>query len=219
MEALSSGPNFAYAGRSSLIGMIMEKPHAPSTEKNREPILAVLREHFAECREVLEIGSGTGQHAIFFATAMPHLMWQTSDCPENLPGIAAWLAEAALPNTPPPFELDVVGDWPERRYDAIFSANTLHIMPWEAVVRLFARLPEVLAADARVAIYGPFNYGDNFTSDGNAAFDRWLKDKAPHQGIRDFEKVNALAAQAGLTLIEDRAMPSNNRCLHWRAKG
>ena len=197
----------------------MEKPHAPSTEKNREPILAVLREHFAERREVLEIGSGTGQHAIFVAAAMPHLMWQTSDCAENLPGIAAWLAEAALPNTPPSFELDVVSDWPERRYDAIFSANTLHIMPWEAVVRLFARLPEVLAANARVAIYGPFNYGGSFTSDSNAAFDRWLKEKAPHQGIRDFEKVNELAAQAGLTLTEDRAMPSNNRCLLWQARG
>jgi len=199
--------------------MIMEKPHAPSTEKNREPILAVLREHFAGCREVLEIGSGTGQHAIFFAAAMPHLLWQTSDCPENLPGIAAWLAEAALPNTPAPFALDVFGDWPERRYDAIFSANTLHIMPWEAVERLFARLPEVLADNAKVAIYGPFNYGGRFTSDSNAAFDRSLKEKAPHQGIRDFEKVNELAAQAGLTLIEDRAMPSNNRCLLWQARG
>jgi len=198
---------------------VMEKPHAPSTEKNREPILAVLREHFAERREVLEIGSGTGQHAIFFAAAMPHLLWQTSDCPESLPGIAAWLAEAALPNTPPPFALDVVGDWPKRRYDAIFSANTLHIMPWEAVERLFARLPEVLADNAKVAIYGPFNYGGCFTSDRKAAFDRSLKEKAPHQGIRDFEKVNALAVQAGLTLIEDRAMPSNNRCLHWQAKG
>jgi len=150
---------------------------------------------------------------------MPHLLWQTSDCPESLPGIAAWLAEAAMPNTPPPFALDVVGDWPKRRYDAIFSANTLHIMPWEAVERLFARLPEVLADNAKVAIYGPFNYGGCFTSDSNAAFDRSLKEKAPHQGIRDFEKVNALAVQAGLTLIEDRAMPSNNRCLHWQAKG
>jgi len=218
-RALSGGANFAYAGRSSFTCTIMEKPHTPSTEKNREPILAVLREHFAGCREVLEIGSGTGQHAIFFAAAMPHLLWQTSDCPENLPGIAAWLAEAALPNTPAPFALDVFGDWPERRYDAIFSANTLHIMPWEAVERLFARLPEVLADNAKVAIYGPFNYGGRFTSDSNAAFDRSLKEKAPHQGIRDFEKVNELAAQAGLTLIEDRAMPSNNRCLLWQARG
>ena len=197
---------------------IMEKPHAPSTEKNREPILAVLREHFADRREVLEIGSGTGQHAIFFAAAMRHLNWQTSDCPDNLPGIAAWLAEAALPNTPPPFVFDVLAIWPERRYDAIFSANTLHIMPWAAVERLFAGLPDLLSAGAKVAIYGPFNYGGRYTSDSNAAFDRSLKEKAPHQGIRDFEKVDELAARAGLTLIEDRAMPSNNRCLLWQAR-
>jgi len=197
---------------------IMEKPHAPSTEKNREPILAVLREHFADRGEVLEIGSGTGQHAIFFAADMPHLHWQTSDCPDNLPGIAAWLAEAALANTPPPLEFDVFAAWPKRRYDAIFSANTLHIMPWAAVERLFAGLPKVLAIDAKLAIYGPFNYGGRYTSDSNAAFDRSLKEKAPHQGIRDFEKVDELAAQAGLTLIEDRAMPSNNRCLLWQAR-
>lgn len=198
---------------------VVEKPHAPSTEKNREPILAVLREFFDDRRELLEIGSGTGQHAIHFAAALPHLNWQTSDCPENLPGIAAWLAEAALPNTPPPFVFDVLAIWPERRYDAIFSANTLHIMPWEAVERLFARLPALLADDARLAIYGPFNFGGKFTSESNAAFDRWLKEKAPHRGIRDFERVNELAEQAGLTLIEDRAMPSNNRCLLWQARG
>ena len=218
MAALSEGPVFAYAARVAATGTIMEKPRAPSTEKNREPILAVLRAYFADRREVLEIGSGTGQHAIHFAAEMHHLTWQTSDCPDNLPGIAAWLAEAALANTPAPFVLDVVGDWPKRRYDAIFSANTLHIMPWEAVERLFARLPDVLAPDAKLAIYGPFNYGGNFTSDSNAAFDRWLKEKAPHQGIRDFERVDELAAQAGLTLIEDRAMPSNNRCLLWQTR-
>ena len=198
---------------------IMEKPHAPSTEKNREVILAVLRDYFDDRREVLEIGSGTGQHAIHFAAAMPHLHWQTSDCPGNLPGIAAWLAEAALPNTPSPFQLDVLGDWPKRRYDAVFSTNTLHIMPWVAAEHLFARLPDVLAVGAKSAIYGPFNYGGRFTSDSNAAFDLGLKEKAPHQGIRDFERVNELAAQAGLALIEDRAMPSNNRCLLWRARG
>jgi cyclopropane fatty-acyl-phospholipid synthase-like methyltransferase len=198
---------------------IMEKPHAPSTEKNREVILAVLREHFHDRREVLEIGSGTGQHAIHFAGAMPHLHWQTSDCLENLPGIAAWLAAAALQNTPPPLAFDVLGEWPERRYDAVFSANTLHIMPWAAVECLFARLPEVLHPGAKVTIYGPFNYGGRFTSDSNAAFDRWLKEKAPHQGIRNFEQVDELAAQAGLTLIEDRAMPSNNRCLVWQVRG
>jgi len=194
----------------------VEKPNAPSCERNREPILDVLNDHFADRRAVLEIGSGTGQHAIFFAAAMPHLTWQTSDRPENLPGIAAWLAEAALPNTPAPLAFDVVDVWPEQRFDAIFSANTLHIMPWDAVESLFRGLPGLLAEGAKVAIYGPFNYGGRFTSESNAAFDLWLKGKAAHQGIRDFESVNALAERAGLHLIEDRAMPSNNRCLVWQ---
>jgi len=197
----------------------MEKPDAPSCAKNREPILGVLRDHFADCRAVLEIGSGTGQHAIFFAGQLPHLTWQTSDCPENLPGIAAWLADAALTNTPAPLVFNVLEAWPERRVDAVFSANTLHIMPWPAVERLFARLPEILTGQAKLAIYGPFNYGGRFTSESNAAFDAWLKEKAAHQGIRDFEAVDALAGQAGLRLLEDRAMPSNNRCLVWQRTG
>lgn len=193
----------------------MEKPDAPSCARNREPILAVLREHFADRRELLEIGSGTGQHAVFFAAALPRLIWQTSERRENLAGIQAWLDEAALPNTPPPLELDVLGAWPQRRFDAVFSANTLHIMSWQEVERLFACLPAVLAEDARLAIYGPFNYGGEFTSESNAAFDAWLKAKAAHQGIRDFAAVDALAGAAGLRLVEDRPMPSNNRCLVW----
>jgi cyclopropane fatty-acyl-phospholipid synthase-like methyltransferase len=196
----------------------MEKPNAPSCEKNREVILDVLREHFADRRQVLEIGSGTGQHAIFFAERLPHLTWQTSDRAENLPGISAWLKEAALPNTPAPLLLDVQETWPKQHHDAVFSANTLHIMSCSAVESLFASLPGVMAANAKLIIYGPFNYGGQFTSDSNAAFDRWLKEKAPHQGIRDCEQVQALAQAAGLVLIEDRAMPSNNRCLVWQRK-
>lgn len=192
------------------------KPDAPACARNREPILEVLRDHFHDRRSVLEIGSGTGQHAIFFAESLPHLIWQTSDRPENLPGIAAWLAEAALPNTPAPLALDVLANWPAARFEAVFSANTLHIMPWPAVERLFARLPEVLAEQAKVAIYGPFNYGGRYTSESNAAFDASLKEMAAHQGIRDFEAVDALAAKAGFLLLEDRAMPSNNRCLVWQ---
>ena len=193
----------------------MDKPHAPACERNREPILEVLHDHFHDRRAVLEIGSGTGQHAIFFASRLPHLIWQTSDRAENLPGIQAWLDEAGLANTPPPLDLDVMGAWPARCYDALFSANTLHILPWAAVERLFAGLPDVLASDARVAIYGPFNYGGRFTSASKAAFDLRLKEDAPHRGIRDFEEVNRLAGLAGLELVEDRAMPSNNRCLVW----
>lgn len=193
----------------------MEKPDAPSCLRNREPILGVLRDHFTDRRNVLEIGSGTGQHAIYFAAALRHLNWQTSEQRENLPGIRAWLDEVALPNTPPPLELNVMGSWPTQRFDAVFSANTLHIMSWPEVERIFECLPGVMTAGARLVVYGPFNYGGRFTSESNAAFDAWLKQSGTHQGIRDFEAVDALAGKAGLKLIEDRAMPSNNRCLVW----
>jgi cyclopropane fatty-acyl-phospholipid synthase-like methyltransferase len=193
-----------------------DKPYAPACDRNRDPILAVLRDQFADRRQVLEIGSGTGQHAVYFAQALPHLQWQPSDRAENLPGIRLWREEARLPNLLPPLELDVrQPQWPAQRYDAVFSANTLHIMSWAEVELLFARLPELLAADAKLAIYGPFNYGGRFTSDSNAAFDASLKQQAPHRGIRDFEAVDALARGIGLRLLEDRAMPANNRCLVW----
>ncbi len=192
-----------------------EKPHSPSCDRNREPILAVLQDHFMDRARVLEIGSGTGQHAVYFARALPHLVWQASDRRENLAGIRMWLDEAGLPNTPPLMELDVNGTWPRGHFDAVFSANTLHIMGWPEVERLFAGLAQVLAADAKLAVYGPFNYGGQFTSESNAKFDLWLKARGAHQGIRDFEAVNALAEGIGLRLEEDRAMPANNRCLVW----
>ncbi|MCC6658439.1 MAG: DUF938 domain-containing protein [Rhodocyclaceae bacterium] len=194
----------------------MDNPDAPSCARNREPILAVLRAHFADRRAVLEIGSGTGQHAVFFAAALPQLEWQASDRAENLPGIRAWLDEASLPNTPPPLEFDVKGAWPGRRYDAVFGANILHILSWAEDERLFAGLPGIMTEDAKLVVYGAFNYGGTFTSESNAAFDAWLKARGPHQGIRDFEAVDALARAAGLRLVEDRAMPSHNRCLVWQ---
>lgn len=194
----------------------MEKPDAPSCERNREPILAVLRDHFADRRAVLEIGSGTGQHAVFFAAALPHLRWQAADRTANLAGIRAWLDEAALPNTPAPIAFDVSAAWPQQRFDAVFSANILHIMSWSEVGRFFAGLPDILTDDARLVIYGPFNYGGQYTSESNAVFNAWLKSQGAHQGLRDFEAVDALARQAGLVLLEDRAMPSNNRCLVWQ---
>ena len=194
----------------------MDKPHAPSCERNREPILEVLRRHYADRRRVLEIGSGTGQHAVHFAAALDWLDWQCSDRAENLPGIRAWLDEAALPNTPAPLELDVAGPWPHGPFDAVFSANTLHIMAWPEVERLFAQLPAVATDDARLAIYGPFNYGGHCTSDSNAAFDQGLKARGAHMGIRDAEAVDALAAAAGFALVDDVAMPANNRCRIWQ---
>ena len=197
----------------------MDKPYAPACERNREPILAVLREHFADRTEVLEIGSGTGQHAVHFGAALPHLSWQCSDRASALAGIGMWLAESGLSNTPPPLEFDVGERWPDRRYDAIFSANTLHIMSWPEVERMFERLPGVMAEDCVVVIYGPFNIAGRATSDSNAAFDSMLKAQSPHRGLRDLDAVDTLARRAGLELRDDRAMPANNRCLVWQTAG
>lgn len=195
------------------------KPYAPACERNREPILAVLRDHFGAARSVLEVGSGTGQHAVHFAAALPHLTWQCSERAEHLAGIRLWLDDAALGNTPPPLVLDVNGVWPAARFDAVFTANTLHIMAWQEVEAFFSALPAILTDRALLVVYGPFNYGGRFTSDSNAQFDLWLKARGAHQGIRDFEAVDALARGCGLQLVEDRAMPSNNRALVWRAGG
>jgi len=197
--------------------MPIDKPFAPACERNRDPILDVLRAQFADRSRVLEIGSGTGQHAVHFAAALPHLTWQCSDRADYLPGIRAWLGDAQLPNTPEPLELDVArGAWPTARFDAVFSANTLHIMGWDDVQAMFAGLDAVLAEDATVVIYGPFNVGGRFTSDSNAAFDADLKARAPHMGLRDVEAVDALARSIGLRRVDDIAMPANNRCLVWR---
>lgn len=194
----------------------MDKPSAPSCERNRDPILEVLRSHFADRRQVLEIGSGTGQHAVYFASAMPHLQWQCTDRAEYLPGIRQWLDEAALPNTPAPFVLDVSGPWPVGGHDAVFSANTLHIMSWAEVERLFHQLGRVTTDDAKLAIYGPFNYDGRYTSESNAAFDDWLQARGEHMRIRDAEAVDALAEAAGFELIDDVAMPANNRLRTWQ---
>ncbi len=194
----------------------MNKPHSAACERNRDPILAVLRDYFADARRVLEIGSGTGQHAAYFARHLPQLIWQASDRAENLPGIRAWLDEAALPNTPPPLPLDVTGAWPEDIFDAVFSANTLHIMAWLEIEQLFARLPRVTGIDAMLVIYGPFNANGRHSSESNAVFDRSLRARAPHMGLRDAEAVDALATRAGFVLIDDIAMPANNQCRVWR---
>lgn len=196
--------------------MIAHKPFSPACERNREPILAVLREHFADRHQVLEIGSGSGQHAVYFAAAMPWLAWQCSDVAENLPGIRMWLDEAALPNTPAPLELDVRGPWPALSVDAVFSANSLHIMGWSEVEALFAGLGTALADAATLVVYGPFNYGGHYTSASNRVFDGWLQARDPRSAIRDFEAVDALARTIGLQLVADVAMPANNRCLVWR---
>lgn len=201
-----------------------EKPSAPSVERNREPIAAGLQRWMGERRRVLEIGSGTGEHALYFAARWPHLQWQPSDHVDHLAGIEAWRAHARLHNLLPALALQAElpphpplplppGTAP---FDAVFSANTLHIMGWPNVQALFAGLPAVTVAGALLAVYGPFNYNGGYTSDSNAQFDAWLKARDPRSGIRDVEAVQALAAEAGFQLQEDLPMPANNRLLVWR---
>lgn len=195
------------------------KPFSESCEKNKEPILAVLKEIFAERKHVLEIASGTGQHAVHFGRALPYLTWQPSELQQNLVGVQAWLDEARLPNVLPPLEIDVNdARWPVTSVDAIFNANTVHIISWPEVERLFAHIAEVIEPGGYVCFYGPYNYEGKFTSESNERFDAWLKSRDPNSGVRDFEAVNALAASHGLQLLRDIAMPSNNRMLVWRAQ-
>ena len=193
------------------------KPYSEACERNQGPILVVLRGAFADARHVLEIGSGTGQHAVYFARHLPHLAWQTSDAPEHHDGIRAWIADAALTNVRQPVALDVRdARWPAPSTDAVYSANTLHIMDWDAVQAMFRGLARVLNAGGVLVIYGPFNYAGQFTSQSNARFDVSLRSRGVGSGLRDFEAVNALALGSGLTLEQDVAMPANNRTLVWR---
>jgi hypothetical protein len=194
-----------------------EKPFSPACERNRDPILLVLSECFAHTRRVIEIGSGTGQHAAYIAAALPHLIWQCSERADRLPGIRQWLDEAGLSNTPQPIALDVGSpDWPRPPFDAAFTANTLHIMSWPEVEAMFAGLDQTLTADARLVIYGPFRRGGLPTSESNKEFDAKLRAEASHMGIRDLEEVNALAVGIGLHQMTVIEMPANNLCVLWQ---
>lgn len=195
----------------------MTKRFSAACERNREPILAVLRDVFADCRHVLEIGSGTGQHAVFFGRQLPHLTWQASDLPDNHASIRAWQHEAQLPNVLPPLTLDAnSADWPHGPFDAVFSANTCHIMAWHEVEAMFGGIGRVLQTGGVLCIYGPFNYDGAFTSAGNAQFDASLRAHAPHMGIRDIDSINRLAVTRKLVPQADCSMPANNRLLVWR---
>lgn len=191
------------------------KPFSQSCENNKTPILEVIRQVYTQPMTVWEIGSGTGQHACYFASQLPHLIWQPTDVEENLPGINLWRAEVQLANLNQPVALDVNESvWPcDDGIDAVFTANTLHIMAWESVQLLFERLHNYLKPLALVCIYGPFNYHGSYTSDSNARFDQWLKERNPLSGIRGFEAVIALAESQGLRLLNDHTMPANNRLL------
>jgi len=194
--------------------MIVHKPFSQACENNKAPILAVLQDVFRNPVTVWEIGSGTGQHACHFARQMPKLQWQATDRAENIAGIRTWMDEAALPNLKSPLILDINDEtWPCQSIEALFTANTLHIMSSREVEVLFDRLSTYLADDALVCIYGPFNYEGQYTSDSNARFDEWLKQRSSNSCIKHFENIVALAERIGLILQADHAMPANNRLL------
>lgn len=188
------------------------KQFSEACERNREPILSFLKTALAGKTRVLEIGSGTGQHAVYFARHLPHLVWQTSDLKSNHASILAWQEEAGLDNVLPPLELNVDGMWPSQTFDAVFTANTCHIMAWPEVEAMFAGVSRILAPGGAFILYGPFNYGGEFTSPSNQRFDEYLKDQASHMGIRDIAAIQKLA-EGSMILSEDHEMPANNRLL------
>jgi len=189
-------------------------------ERNKEPLLAVLREELAGCEQLLEIGSGSGQHAVHFAAHLPRLTWQASELPENLAPLAERIRAAQLPNLRAPLALDVrVRPWRMAAADAVFSANTLHIIAWQAVQQFFDGVGALLAAPGVLCVYGPFRFRGRHTSDSNAAFDAYLRERDPLSGLRDFEALDALAQAQGLNFSADHAMPANNRTLVWRRAG
>jgi len=186
-------------------------------ERNKGPILQVLSGALAASHAVLEIGSGTGQHAVHFARHLPHLIWQPSERAGELGPLAERIALEGPANLRAAVELDVrTQPWPVSAVDALFSANTLHIMAWEAVEDFFRGAGAVLTAPGLLCVYGPFRYRGAYTSESNAQFDQYLRRRDPASGIRDFEALELLAAAQGLTLAADHAMPANNRILVWR---
>ena len=196
--------------------MNINKPFSRACENNKEPILTVLKQAFAEVKSVVEVGSGTGQHAVYFAAHLPHLRWQPTDLAENLPGMQLWFDEVELPNLNMPRVVDVSNlPWPLAPVEAVFTANTLHIMGKPEVELFFQGLGDLLLPGAKLCIYGPFNYNGCFTSDSNARFNDWLYQQNPKSAIRDFEWIRELAGKIGLTLVKDHQMPANNRLLEW----
>ncbi|MCZ8130380.1 MAG: DUF938 domain-containing protein [Steroidobacteraceae bacterium] len=192
-------------------------PFSPACERNRGPILSQLRTAFAPARHVLEIGSGTGQHAVYFAAGLPHLTWQPSDVAGNLDALRARLGLEAPGNVLPPLELDVHAPrWDVAGCDGVFTANTLHIVDWPGVEGFFARVGETLPSGGTLCIYGPFRYGDRHTSESNAAFDAELRARDPASGVRDFEAILRLAGAQQLAMVVDHAMPANNRLMQFR---
>lgn len=192
-------------------------PDAPATARNRNAILEALRFEFRDCVSVFEIASGTGQHAVHFAAAMPWLVWQTSELQENHEGICTWIRSAGLPNVRLPFEY-AAGSVSRVNgpFDAVFSANTAHIMSIGEVGNMFADVSQLLNPGGKFCLYGPFNERGRFTSDSNATFDASLRARKSTMGIRDREELNRLARGNGMVDCGQYAMPANNQLLVWQ---
>lgn len=195
------------------------KRHAPATARNREPILEVLARVLPPAGVVLELASGSGEHAAWFAARLPGVAWQPSDVdPDAVASVAAYVVEAGLPNLRPPVVVDAAAPaWPVERADAIVCINMLHIAPWEAAVGLFAGAARLLPAGAPLVTYGPYRFGGAFTAPSNQAFDASLRARDPRWGVRDVDDLRALAGEHGLALDEIVARPANNHVLVFRA--
>ena len=188
-----------------------DRPFAEYAARNTQPILEVLQRELRSSRDVLEIGSGTGQHAVAFAKAMPHLVWQTSDLPENHAGINTWVENAGLDNVNPPVDLDVRhATLAPASFDAVYSANTAHIMSIAAVQRMFALAGDILRADGVFCLYGPFRLDGRFNAASNEAFDQSLRERSADMGIRDIEILDEFGIGGGLHRHRLYAVPSNN---------
>ncbi|MCK5003025.1 MAG: DUF938 domain-containing protein [Gammaproteobacteria bacterium] len=193
------------------------KPYAESCDQNRDAIFNVLQPLLTHSSAVLEIGSGTGQHAVYFSEKSPHIVWHTSDQAENIEGIKLWVSEIETERLRQPVELDVTqAIWPDISFDTVFTANTCHIMDQRSVEIMLKRVGELLPKEGQLIIYGPFNYNRQYTSSSNEQFDQWLKSRDPESCIKNFEDLNELAEKTGMRLINDYEMPANNRILHWR---
>jgi len=194
-------------------------PFSEACERNGPAILAVLQPLLRDARSALELGSGTGQHAVRFAAAMPWLTWQPTEVAARIDALAARVRLEGTPNLDPPQALDVsAAGWPSRTFDAVFTANTLHIISWEQVHDLLRGAAGVLQPGGLLAAYGPFRYGARHTAASNEAFDRMLRDRDPASGVRDALELDGLAAAQGLRLEADHALPANNRLRLWRKR-
>jgi SAM-dependent methyltransferase len=194
-------------------------PFAEACERNKAPIAEALESELPEAGRVLEIGSGTGQHVVYFARKLPGWTWQPSDRAENLSGLSARLDAEGAANILDPLQLDVTAPWPPGTYDAVYSSNTAHIMYWDAVQAMFRGVAGCLTAGGTFCLYGPFNEDGRYTAPGNAAFDRQLRQRDPGMGLRDIEALETLAGRHGLGLERRLAMPANNQVLVFRKEG